>query len=85
MSPPTIDIVDQLPPSSVDPLPSPTVDPMPPPEGKASTDVEPKDFGGGPVDLSLLPLYPDYIANHIWDGEVALVRFFIYFYVNFNS
>lgn len=52
------------------PLSHPTVDvaePMPPSKGKTITDVEPEAFGGGPVDLSLLPLYPNHIARHIWD------------------
>ena len=62
------------------PLPPPTViavEPVPPPEGEATTDAEPKAFGGG-LDLSLLPLYPDHTAKHIWDEEVGLVRFILF-------
>lgn len=59
------------------------VDPMPPPEGEVVADAETEAFGGGLVDLSLLPLYPDHTTIHIWDGKIALVGFFI-FYLNFN-
>lgn len=79
MPPPTIDVVDPLPPHT-----APHVDPVPPPEGEAAIDAKPMAFGGGPVDLSLLPLYTDHTARHIWDIEVTLVGFFIYFYVNSN-
>lgn len=71
----------------VDPVPSliyDVVDPVPPLEGEATTYVKPNTFGGGPIDLSLLPLYPNYTTRHIWYGEVSLVGFFIYFYINFN-
>lgn len=42
---------------------------VPPPDGEAADDDEPEPphtFGGGPVELSLLPLYPDHIARLIW-------------------
>lgn len=90
MPPPTVDVDDPLPPHTdavVDPLPPHTAahdDPVPPPECEAVADAELEAFGGGPVDFSLLSLYPDHIARHIWDIEVALVGLFIYFDVNFN-
>ncbi|XP_058745624.1 uncharacterized protein LOC131618414 [Vicia villosa] len=37
---------------------------------EASTPEVLQGFGGGPSDLSLLPLYPDHTAIHVWDGEV---------------
>lgn len=79
VSPPTDDDVDHIPPH-IDGV----ADLVPPPKGEVVVDAKPEAFGDGPVDLSLLTLYPDHIAMHIWDGEVALVGFFIYFYVNFN-
>lgn len=30
----------------------------------------PEGFGGGTFNLSLMPLYPDHAARHVWDGEV---------------
>ncbi|XP_050919381.1 uncharacterized protein LOC127136915 [Lathyrus oleraceus] len=45
------------------------VNPVPPPEGEADADVEPETFGGGPVDFSLLPMYPYHSDRHIWDKE----------------
>ncbi|XP_050915752.1 protein MAIN-LIKE 1-like [Lathyrus oleraceus] len=66
--PPTNDVVILVSPP-VPPHIDDVVDPMPPPEGEAVTDVEPESFEGGPVDLSLLPLYPDHTTRHIWDGE----------------
>lgn len=41
------------------------VDPVPPPEGENATDAKPEAFGGGPFDLSLLPLYPELTVRHI--------------------
>lgn len=38
---------------------------MPLPEGETVVDAELKEFGRGPIDLSLLPLYPDHTARHI--------------------
>lgn len=52
------------------PLPPPFADPaesVSPPEGEAVVGVEPEAFGGGPVDLSLLHMYPDHTTKHIWD------------------
>lgn len=40
--------------------------------------VSPQTFGGGPVELSLMPLYPDHIDRHIWDGEVKLVGLILF-------
>lgn len=54
--------------------------PVSPSEGELIADAESEDFGGGLVDLSLLPLYLNHTVRHIWDGEVALVGFFIYFF-----
>lgn len=62
-------------------LPPPTVDvaeSVPPLEGEAVTDAKPEAFGIGLVCLSLLPLYPDHTAKHIWVGEVALVVFIFF-------
>ncbi|CAL5211684.1 unnamed protein product [Lathyrus oleraceus] len=28
-----------------------------------------QEFGGGPVELSMLPLYPDHVVRHILNGE----------------
>ncbi|KAI5392767.1 hypothetical protein KIW84_060077 [Lathyrus oleraceus] len=58
----------------------PTVDLLPPlivahadpvshPESETVADAELDTFGGVPFDLSLLPLYPDHTAKHIWNGE----------------
>ena len=77
--PPTADIGDILPLFNVT-----HADLMPPREGEAVADVELEAFRGGQVDLSLLPLYLDHTVRHIWHIKVALVGFFIYFYVNFN-
>lgn len=49
---------------------------MPPPDGETVEDDEEDPshaFGGGHVELSLLPLYPNHTARHIWDREVKLV------------
>lgn len=32
--------------------------------------VDPEGFGGGMVNISLLPLYPDHIGGHVWGEEV---------------
>lgn len=83
MPPPTDDAPDPVLPL----VPPPTddvADPVPPLKGEVVVDVEPEAFGGGPIDLSLLPLYPNHTARHIWDEEVTLVGFFFYFYINFN-
>lgn len=70
----TIDIVDSVPPPTAD-----VVDPVPPPEGQAGADVELKAFGEGPIDFSLLSMYPYHISKHIWDREVSLVGFIIFY------
>lgn len=65
------------------PLPPPTADaaePVPPPKDEV-VDVEPEAFGGVLIDLSLLPLYPDHIVRHIWDGEVVLVALLFLIYI----
>ena len=56
------------------------VDPVPPPEGDDPPlkdaddhDAEPEGFPGGPSDMSLLTLYPNHTARHVWDGEVTLL------------
>lgn len=78
MPPPTIDVANPPPPPTAN-----DVDLMPPPEGEVVAHANPKAFGGGIVDLSLLSLYPNHTVKHIMDGEVTLVGFII-FYVNFN-
>lgn len=63
------------------PLPPPTAyatEPVPPLKGGAAIDVESETFGGGHVDLSLLPLYLDHTSRHIRDGEVILVGFILF-------
>ena len=70
MPPPTDDVVIPVPPLTDD-----VANPGPPPESEFAVDAELEAFGEGPVDLSLLPLYPDHTARHIWDKEVALVGF----------
>lgn len=63
------------------PMPPTTIDvaeTVPPPNGEAAQDVEAEAFGRGPVKLSLLPLYSDHNAIHIWDGKVALVGLILY-------
>lgn len=74
MPPPTIDAFESVPPHIAD-----VVDPMLPLEGEDVAGAEPDAFRGGPVDLSLLPLYPDHIVRHIWDGDVALVGFIAFY------
>lgn len=74
MPPPIIDVSESVPPPTTD-----ATDLVPPPEGEVAADVEVEAFGGGPVDLSLLPLYPDHTDIHIWDEGVALVRFIIFY------
>ncbi|XP_050919958.1 protein MAIN-LIKE 1-like [Lathyrus oleraceus] len=59
----TDDVIVLVPPVTDD------VDPVRPLEGEAVADAEPWAFGGGPFDLSLLPLYLDHTARHIWDNE----------------
>ncbi|CAL5184956.1 unnamed protein product [Lathyrus oleraceus] len=62
------DVDDPVPPH----VPPPTddvADPVSPSEGEAIADAEPEAFGGGLVDLSLLPMYPDHTVRHIWDRE----------------
>ena len=54
---------------------------MPPPDSEAVEDAETEAFGGGPVELSVLPIYPDHTARHIRDGEVSLVGFILTFIV----
>ncbi|XP_050891419.1 protein MAIN-LIKE 1-like [Lathyrus oleraceus] len=44
-------------------------DSVPPLEGEAAANAKLDPFGGGPVDLSLLPLYPYDTTRHIWDTK----------------
>lgn len=32
----------------------------------------PEEFGGGLYDISMLPLYADHVARHVWDGELKV-------------
>lgn len=47
--------------------------------------MPPQEFGGGHIELQLLPLYLDHTARHIWDEEVKLVWFillnYVYYYI----
>lgn len=54
------------------------VESVPPPKDEAVADAKPEAFGEGPVDLSLLPLYPDHNVKHICDREVTLVVFILF-------
>lgn len=74
VQPLTDDVVVPAPPPIDD-----VADLVPPPKGEDDVDVEPEAFGGGPFDLSLLPMYLDHTARHIWDREVSLVGFFSFF------
>lgn len=59
--PPLMDDASELvPPTTVD-----VVEPVETSDGEATEHVESEPFGGGHVELSLLALYPDYIARHI--------------------
>lgn len=84
--PPTSDAAESVPPpdsasKSVPPPTSNVVELVPPPDGEAAKDAESEPFGGGHIDLSLLSMYPDHIARHIWDIEVALVGLNLLIYV----
>lgn len=67
-----------------EPVPPPTADAterVPPPNSEAVKDegsVPPQAFGGGPIELSPLHLYPDHTTRHIWDGEVTLAGFIVF-------
>lgn len=45
---------------------------------KTDEPFPPQVFGGGPIEFSHLPLYPDHTAIHIWDGEVKLVGYILF-------
>lgn len=50
-------------------VPSLTIDvaePTPPLDGESTEDAELEAFEGGPVELSLLPLYLDHTSGNIW-------------------
>ncbi|XP_050902452.1 sugar transporter ERD6-like 6 [Lathyrus oleraceus] len=59
------DAYELVPPTDID-----VVELMSTSDDEATEHVESKPFGGGHVELSLLPLYPYYIVRHIWDREV---------------
>lgn len=63
VSPPTIDVVE----------------PVPSLDGDVVEDDEPEPFEEGPVEFSPLPLYPNNIVRHIWDEDVALVGFILFY------
>lgn len=79
MPPPIINAFESVPPPTTD-----ASDPVPHPEGEAVAGAKPEAFGGDPVDLSLLHMYPDHVAKHILDKEVTLIIFIIFYYVNFK-
>lgn len=31
----------------------------------------PDGFSEGPLDISLLPMYPDHVVRHVWEEEVT--------------
>lgn len=73
VSPPMYDASELVPPPATD-----VTKIVPPPDCETTADDDPEPpqaFGGGPIELSLLPLYPDHVAKHIWDGEVTLAEF----------
>lgn len=45
---------------------------------EAEKPVPPQEFGGGPIELSLLPLYLNHTSIHMWDREVKLVGFILF-------
>lgn len=62
------------------PLADKAVEPVPPPTVEDDELVSPQAFGGGPLGLSMLPLYPYHTVRHIWGGEVKLVGFILFYY-----
>lgn len=60
MPPHTDDLVDPVPPPTDD-----VVDPVPSPEDESIAEAEPETFGGAPVNLFVLSLYPDHTARLI--------------------
>lgn len=73
--PPPTDETSDLVPPPIDEV----IKPMPPLIDEIVEDDDPPQaLGGGPVELSLLPLYPDHTSRHIWDGEVILVGFVLF-------
>lgn len=58
----SVDASELMPPSTAD-----AIEPVPP---STVEDAKPEEFGGDPVELSLLPQYTNHIARHIWDIEV---------------
>lgn len=51
-----------------------------PMNGEVAADDEPdppQAFEGSLIELSVLPLYPNDTARHIWDGEVILFEFIL--------
>ncbi|XP_050906099.1 uncharacterized protein LOC127119812 [Lathyrus oleraceus] len=68
-APPTTDTGDdseRVPPPTTD-----VVESVPPLNSEVT---DPKAFRGDPIDLSLLPIYPDHTVIHIWDREMTLDR-----------
>lgn len=57
--PPTVDTYESVSPSTAD-----AAKLVPSSDGE---DAESKEFGEGPVELSLFPIYQDHTTKHIWD------------------
>lgn len=75
-APPTAYIID--PSELVSPSTVYVVEHVPHPIGEDDEDAKLEEFGGDPIELSLLPLYPDHTSKHIWDKEVELNGFILF-------
>lgn len=52
-----------VPEASLPPFTANDAELVPPSKGETATNVEPEAFGGGPIDLPLLPLYLDHMPD----------------------
>lgn len=59
-------------------IPETLVPPYAPEGPRADESMPPQVFGGGSLELSLLPLYYDHTVRHVWDGEVNLVGLILF-------
>lgn len=44
----------------------------------------PEEFGGGPFNTSLLPLYVNHAARHVWDKKVKFISIYSLKYMSYN-